>query len=330
MQPSANLFRKRISPSAVRRRAAVRRRRQDVAAIGSPVLAACGVLALGLTGALPGSGLRAAPPAAHSVQAPKQFNMLVPFASFGWLPPAAHATGPKETGTVNLTQNYLERQGLALHTFASGVCYRMTHRPELNCTSIPGYPIRLYGSAPAVNGHAAYLVERSPQASIAWQYAPHGWAILWNRQTGPYSLGTMVRIAKNVKLNAHQPVEFAVQITKPPAGTAGLVNGLDYALRTGPLFAYQYDVFHHGDRALTLNVSSWGGSCPSAKHTVINGYVVHYWRYPGGTALCVEAHGLVIRMDGQTKPLATYPLHVFRHLKILGSNPKNWVKQPIG
>jgi hypothetical protein len=329
LQASADLPPERISLPTVRRKAVARRRRRDIAAIGSPILAACGVLAIALAGVLPAVGHGTAPLQNQSrVRAPKQFDLLVPFASFGWLPSAKHRSGPIETGTTSATEDRLERDGFELNTYAYGGCRKIPQKPELSCPPQPGTHTRLWERAPAVNGHAAYFVQESPAASIAWQYAPHGWAILWN--PGRISLRTMIRVADAVVFGAHQPVEFAVQITRPSAGLAGLVNTLDFALRSGPLFAYRYSVFHHGSRALSVNISSWGGGCSSGRQTVINGHLVNFWHYsPGGTALCVEARGLVIEMNGPSNPSATYPLTIFRQLKILGANPKDWVKSPV-
>jgi hypothetical protein len=207
--------------------------------------------------------------------------------------------------------------------------------PELSCPSIPGFPIRLYGRAPAVNGHTAYLVGQAPQASIAWQYAPQAWAVLWNN--APLSLTTMVRIAGAVDFGGRQPpLEFAVQITSPPAHADGLVIVHHFYLSSGALLADTYAVFRSGRSQLGLTVSV-GAECSRGSgmsHTVINGYHVEYWSYDEysipWTSVCVDrADGLRVILDGPSKPSAESALTVFRHLRILGTNPRDWVTRPI-
>jgi hypothetical protein len=373
MQASADLPPQRVSLPTVRRKAAARRRRRDIAAIGSPILAACAVLAIALAGALPAASHRTSPPGEHSrhgvvipagycgaaaragssggrtakagnsgsaariarssIRAPRQFDVAVPYASFGWLPKGECGL----QGATSVTEDRLQADhGPGLQTFAYGVCQRSTGKPRLSCPSIPGYPITLHGRAPAVNGHAAYLAGGSPHASIVWQYAPHGWAVLSNDAS--LSLSTMVRIAGAVDFGGpnQRPLKFAVQVTSRPAHADGLVIVHDFYLRSGALLAETYAVFHPGRNQLGLTISV-GGECSkssSMKHVVINGHDVEYWSYAQystpWTSVCVSGvDGLRVILDGPSKPSAESALTVVRHLKILGANPDNWVRQPI-
>jgi hypothetical protein len=325
VQAGADLPPERVSLPAIRRKAAARRHRREIAAIGSPVLAACAVLVVALAGLLPASGRGVAPPAGHAAnRAPRHFSMLVPYASFGWLPRGKAA---QETGTINPAEDELARRGLMLATFAYRVC-RKSGKTELNCPAPSPGRVRLGNHAAAVHGHAAFWTS-SPAPALAWQYAPGGWAILWNNPYKPVPERTLHRVADRVQFGGHhQRVRFAVQITRPPAGAAGLVNTLDYVLDSGVLLASNYSVFHHGGRALDISI---GRSCTSdGHHIVINGHHVHYWHYPGGTALCALADGLRISMSGPTKPAPANALSTFRKLRILGSDPARWARQPEG
>ncbi|HYK29071.1 MAG TPA: hypothetical protein VEV61_13990 [Streptosporangiaceae bacterium] len=362
-QARASLPPDRISLPAVRRRAAARRHRRDLAALGSPILAACAVLAVALAGLVPfsnrgnagdnrGNGTQqhaacGQVTAAHasgssgdgipgqaaqsSVRAPSQFSLLVPFATFGWLP----GDTCRLSGSTSFAADSVIVQGFALQTFANGVCYRMAGKPELACPSVHGYHFQLDARAPAVNGHAAYFVQKAPQAALAWQYAPGGWAILWNSWRQP--LRTMLRVADRVMFGDlhQQPIRFAVQITRPPADVNGVVKIYHYYLRFGALLADYYAVFRSGANRSVVMISV-GGKCPSGpvQHTIINGYRVVHWSHqePSGqsTNLCSEARGLRITLEGPSSPSATSALTIFRSLKILGTIPANWVTQPIG
>jgi len=361
-QAAASLPPGRISLPAVRRRAAARRHRRNLAAVGSPVLAACAVLAVALAGLTPfshggiaahnrGNGTQqhaacGQVTAAHASDSsgdgaaaqgktsnrlsPAQFSLLVPYAAFGWLPGSACAL----SGQTSPTEDYVQLQGLGLDTFANGVCDRTAHGSELACP-IRGYRIKLYGRAPAVNGHPAYFADKPSQPSLAWQYAPGGWTILWNNAYGPQPLRTMVRIADGVIFGDfhQQPIKFAVQITNPLAHVGGPIVLRHYFLRSGALLADEYSLVRDGTTRFTILISV-GTRCDSGpfKHTIINGYHVQYEsrkRDPREwTTVCSEARGLRIIMYGPGSTSA-WALTIFRSLKILGTNQSNWVTQPV-
>src|SRR6266516_6440120 len=156
-------------PLALRRgRARLRWRRACVA--GGSVLAAAAVAALAVAvgPVRPGPGPVAAGPAA-----PRQFNPLVPYVSFGWLP----AGESLNQGGIRPTESYMAAGHLgpewALDVYARGQCHLTGSASGLNC---PLSTLHIRRRAPDVAGHRAFWT--GPGPGIAWQYARGGWAAM--------------------------------------------------------------------------------------------------------------------------------------------------------
>src|ERR1700683_4511599 len=181
----------------------------------------------------PAANRRATDPAAPSrVTPPRQFNPLIPYVAFGWLP----RRDPLNGGQLASTSAYLTAgpsNVWALTAYSAGRCdltseqvlrqLRRHRRPELNCvvTSTSGWTGEVISVAPPVDGHLAFWTRA--RSSLVWQYARGSWATL-SRPRGPSALRDAVKVADHIRYAvATKPsIEFPVQLTGlPPAWRVG-------------------------------------------------------------------------------------------------------------
>jgi hypothetical protein len=181
----------RVSVAAALRRGRRRRRRLQVGAGALAVVAVAAAVAVPRT-VLSGNTERSqasVPPsssAARSVRqlampasAPATFNVLVPYAAFGWLPAGySEANIPlDEFGLLNSGPTEVDRAAMA----ASGGIVTLTVYARAACATGPGSsggcrPRATSGRAPDVNGRPAWWVIDG--RGVAWEYAPGAWADL--------------------------------------------------------------------------------------------------------------------------------------------------------
>jgi hypothetical protein len=184
----------RVDVGLARRQGRRRRRLRRVYLPGAAPVAAAAAVALiaavtaGLSGAQPPAHR---PPASNRgrsgpIAAPRQFSVLTPYASFGWLP-AGFSLGDQYDQSnseldVTATAPLSDGRALMLTVDAAGQCrltgreflalmrtrYRFPH--ALSC----GPP--LSGQAPEVNGAPAYW--SALHGSLVWEYGKNAWAIL--------------------------------------------------------------------------------------------------------------------------------------------------------
>jgi len=153
-------------------------------------------LALGVIVAVPHalspSPERSRPPAAPSqpaegvTAAPAQFNPLVPYAAFGWLPSGFSEsavsglwTNPFQSARTSLTLG-AENAGLRtllLTVNSRGAC-QVTAATPVNSTTPCVIDTGAAGTskAPDINGRPAWYLGYG--TTIAWEYAPNAWATL--------------------------------------------------------------------------------------------------------------------------------------------------------
>jgi hypothetical protein len=225
-----------------------RDRRLRIAGAGGSTLAVAAVLGAVVTmvavpgpraAVVPGSGSPASSatsgPGSVAV-APKQFDPLVPYASFGWLP-AGSAIGGEgagselstDTQSVSLSAGYRTSGAtwFSLEVYAEGVCVRSgtATLPVLTCnTRDAGGPgERASSRAPDVDGRPAFWAADAAQGgSLFWEYAPDAWATLYvpsHTQAPPAaSERTMLlRVAANVRYADTTPLSFPFWVAGLPA-----------------------------------------------------------------------------------------------------------------
>jgi hypothetical protein len=201
---------------------------------GTSVLAAVAVviLAMGVGPVRLGSGQPAGGPAA-----PRQFNPLVPYLSFGWLPAGNRlVAGDARPEVVALIagRNLNALNPWNLIVYAAGQCHLTGPAGELKCSTaaLEGLTARISGRAPTVQGHRAFWAGPGPisglppalqrhrasrsDSYLLWQYARSGWA------------GLVLPTANATKLSAAQREAYKQDAVK-------IANHVRYGAATPPL-----------------------------------------------------------------------------------------------
>jgi hypothetical protein len=344
-----------------RGRARLRWRRAGVAGISVLAAAAVAVFTVVAVGT---AGIGSAPPAVPS--APRQFNPLDPYLSFGWLPAGnSLLAGDMRPEVAGLTAGRTidSPSTWNLFAYAAGQCHLTDAAKELKCSNqaLEGLATRITGRAPAVRGHRAFWAG----PALVWQYARGGWAGLdlpypydVPKRTDAAKLQAgrrdAVKIADHVRYGAPAPpLRFSVQLTDLPhqwhvssvyyLPDAGMLRVSRFSLGTG-----HPDLGADGGLEYQTNlpyfssidpISMRKGSCYRYPHQstveTINGYRVvltdqlHGMDRQDLCAAPAKGLSLYISQFGAHPPMNLASL--FRgHLRVLGANPANWTTKPIG
>ena len=342
----------RVDVQLARRRGRARLRWRRACVAGTSVLAVAAVaaLAVGVGPVRPGPGPVTAGPAA-----PRQFNPLVPYISFGWLP----AGESLNQGGIRPTASYMAAGHLGpdwtLGVYARGQCHLTGSASGLSCPGSSTLPIRQ--RAPDVAGHRAFWF--SP--GLVWQYARGGWAVLGipapNLSAVLHSkelAGQALKIARNVRYGGPTRLVFLAQFSGLPSQwqvhnisyyvpDGGLLRADEYMLTTGSSRFHPrvgdtgvwtdapYIMVHPAPRKGTCTPQDRGST-----RTIISGYRVVLKRYHLGGLPVQELCGA--HADGLWFDIQVFGAHpsvnvvsLFRdHMRLLGTNPANWTTQPVG
>lgn len=367
----------RVDIAQARQRGAQRLRRRRWAAGVAPLLAAAVVAAvIAGTGALsrgPGGGGGTGPVSPVRVAVPRHpFNPLAPYAAFGWLPKGDTRTPSSPTSTLiqlQLTIGSAAKGQFMLTVWAPTTCnldaakvraaLRGGHHPTLDCEdTISGWAAELGRPAPAVAGRPAFWFDGH---ELAWEYAPHAWAMLSvYRRGAAIPDATIVKVAAHVKYAAttKPSVKFPFQLTGLPASwrvtsdawraTAdGLVSATSDEMggnaAVGPpgrRFAGmlpQIEITPGKSECHFFNDSSG-----SSRRVVLGGVTAIVTRFTGSgvrpyQGLCVaETDGLHVSFLENPEPgragfafggVTGIFLH---HLRLLGPDPATWTTHPLG
>jgi hypothetical protein len=358
----------RVETQLLLRRGRARLRWRRACLAGAPVLAAVTTAAVVLAVAGPfrfgpGPAATGAGPAA-----PRQFDPVTPYVSFGWLP----AGESLYSGENRPTQVFLAAGARGtlpqwdLSVYARWQCHLTPPPGALQCPYQGGDAtsarFKITGRAPAVDGHRAFWA----RAGLVWQYARDGWAALtWPasapgvrtpRQVTVRTQHEAIKIAGHVRFGAATtPLLFPTRLTGlAPQWQISDVYYEPYArvLRADSYMlttATSRYLRHVGDLGVWTNapyielhpVPPHFGTCtphdPASQNTseAINGYRVVVKRMPiGGVPqqeLCA-AHA-----DGFWLSIIEFGAHpsidsasLFRHhVRLLGTNPANWTRHPL-
>ncbi|HUZ36307.1 MAG TPA: hypothetical protein VMV17_08255 [Streptosporangiaceae bacterium] len=358
-----------VDPVLARQRGRTRYRWRRAGIASAPVLAAAAVAAVilatgaappipGLGGAAPSASRtpvagRSQPPG-YPARAPRRFNPLIPYASFGWLPAGLSLL----SGGTGRAQMYLTagpepgHSTLALTVYSADRC-QLTHA-QLSCAASAsgGQTAQITGNAPAIHGHRAYWAD----GYLAWQYARHGWAWLsLPARAGSQQRRIAAEVADHVRYGlATVPLlTFPAQLTGVPRSWqvsrvrfvqhAGVLRASQYALTAGPaVLSAGSGEFRPGLPFLTTDPATAHGSCyfyPHGQSTreVINGFRVTVNRFPARHGSPPEQQLCAASADGLAVFIAEIGGHpaigvaaVFEHLLLLGTHSVDWTRAPIG
>jgi hypothetical protein len=301
----------RVDGELARRRGRARLRLRRVAAAGTPLLAAATAAAVAVTVGLAPAHPRPGAATWNGPAAPRQFDPLVPYLSFGWLP----AGNSLVMGDVSRTAVFIEgaRKPYAdrawdLTVYAAGRCLLANAAKTLKCgtSRSEGPSMSIAGPAPAVLGHRAWWTGTGrtwwASAGLIWQYARNGWALLFlpnmyreSPQQRAAVKRNAVKIADHIRYGAPTlPLVFPAQFTHLPHNWQ--VSSVLYLRDAGVLRARSY--------ALTLgrpNLGSDGGLDyrknlpyitidPATRRFSCSGYL----RRPGAVSGTINGHPVVI------------------------------------
>jgi len=352
-----------------------RRRRWRRAAAGGSTLAVAAVAGAVVTLlAVPGPGPAVTPnggatsgaSSAHGtglVAAPKRFDPLKPYASFGWLPAGYTAGGISLQPTAG-TQSIQLNAGAAssanaaifLTVTVADACTESGPRslPVLHCRydgSSSG-PIRAASAAPPVNGRMAFWAQdQAKSGMLIWEYAPGAWSILsspsMRSATPPAGLRTMLaRVAANVRYGDRTPIRFPFSITGIPAGWA--VSNTEFTGSSGQLLGQSLSLGPTADPGalgITVAPATPGNSCAfiagQSQHVTVDGVRAVLRTLSDYQSLCAtDVAGLQVSITlDTTVPNRGSPLPgvsglggalgVGRALHLLGADPANWTASPV-
>ena len=351
----------RVDPQLALRRGRARLRWRRACVASAPVLAAAAVAVVALAVAAgpsrPGAG-----PATTGPAAPRQFNPLIPYVSFGWLPAGQSLSQgvTSRTQVGMLSGSASNPLGWSFSVYARGQCHLTSSGQGLRCageTPLEVATARFSKPAPAVHGHSAFWAG----TNLVWSYARGGWAWL----NIPVSFSTLqhdtvvqrqaIKIARHLRFGAATPpLVFPGQLT----GLTGRwrISDLHYGAAAGVLQADSYTLTtgtsrffpQVGDQGIWTNApyvqihpAPRRETCdphdPSTQNTseIISGYRVVVKRSSAGGR--PEQEVCAAHADGLSVDILEFGPHpsanvtsLFRQLRLLGTNPANWTNNPIG
>jgi hypothetical protein len=326
-----------------RGRRALRRRRAGQA--GAPAMAVLAVIVVLATSgsafrpAGTGHGSRRGAERQPAVSPVRQFNPLVPYAAFGWLPPGESLNG----GQLSPPDAYLTAgpgNAWALTVWAQGRCQRSG--VTLNCAQDPtsGSILHISGRAPRVAGHPAFWLRRS--GGLVWRYARRSWAVLAipGRRDAVkvashvrYAIATRPSIEFPVQLTAMSPAWQVAAIFFVPvrAGGRTVLRASEYSLTGQP-----------GYPALTTDPATAHDHCyvypdGQSARRIIDGYHVVVTHIPAAAGRMPVQQVCAAHADGLMIFISTYGRHpalgavaVFtHHTRLLGPEPARWTTRPL-
>jgi hypothetical protein len=315
---------------------------------GSVLLAAVAVAAA--AGLLAGPGQRPGQQATGGLVAPARFDVLLPYASFGWLPPGF------QTGAAGGTTPASRPAELILVAVSHGAFIELIVNPAGPC-HLAGRALlcstyntmdAVQSRAPDVNRHRAYWLLG---AKLAWEYAPGAWAVLdWTDANVPWppsgaQRAAVLRVAAGVRYGQTAPMRFPYWISGLPAGWQ--VSEVDYTPLAGQLVVQTLHVDDGpGDadvdevQIVAAPAAHSGISCSRAtgQHVTVGRVAAVIYSAGPEQQLCIPdwrgLRVLVILTARQTAPApdptgAHGVLAYARTLHPLGPDPAHWTANPL-
>ncbi len=351
----------RVSVEQARRRGRARLRWRRAGLAGAPVLAAAtvtaivmmmsaGAASIGVPAAGASRPATASPPASVSASpaplsaAPRDFDPLARYVYWGWLPAGQQLV----SGQTSRSEMYLTAgpkpgsAAWALTVYAGGRCHRGGH--TLTCANGGIQLSERLSPGPLVNGRRAFW----GRGYLAWQYARGGWAWLEPAIVHQHrDRADAPRVASTVRFGtATAPsLWWAAQLTSLPGRWQ--VDSTEFTPQSGKALARQFYLTVAGHRAdapgLTVDPAAGNSSCSrypdgQSVREVISGYhvTINHIRPvrgdpPTQQVCAAHADGLsVFISEYDARPLVGVVSLFRHHLRLLGTDPANWVTAPVG
>jgi hypothetical protein len=322
--------------------------------LGGPVLLAAAAAAVVVAALLTGPAQRPEPQATGGPAAPAQFNVLVPYASFGWLPPgfqegAAGGTMQRTTPGQLLLIAVSRGPLFEVQVYPTGRCHLAGR--ALLCSTFDSMN-QVLSRAPDVHGHRAYWLRG---AGVAWEYAPGAWSVLvgWTDPNVPWppagaQRAAVLRVAAGIRYGQTTPIRFPYWFSGLSA--AWRVSEVDYTLLAGQPVVQTLrldgpvagaDPVHVDDLQVLASPaahSDFSCSPGSGPNVTVDGAVAVVYPATGpAQQLCIPdwrgLRVLVVLTAGQAPPPdPTGPHGVLayaRHLHSLGPDPAHWTTNPL-
>jgi hypothetical protein len=282
---------------------------------------------------------------------PEQFNPLIPYASFGWLPEGfttSQLGAIASTNATSITASDNAKGSFSLSVMARGGCKgtATTVNCHKNSGNVTG-PTPLNDPAPDVNGRPAYWT----YDGIMWEYAPGAWAVMavpggqW--MAGTAGQAQTLKVAAGVQYGYQTPLSFPFWLSGTPASWQ--VEEGDYTNSAPPLDAQTLQLGPaEMPQAASVSVTSAGGNSTWCQYQQGDSYMTvdgvralltGYETY--GQSLCVSD------LNGQTIVVQVAPripqsgvpvpgaaavggaVGLFKDLHLLGSQVSSWTTDPV-
>jgi hypothetical protein len=267
---------------------------------GGLALVAAGAVAAVVAALLVVPSQRPGHQAAGSTVTPARFNVLVPYASFGWLPPGF------QTGAVGGTMPTSTPVGLTLVAVSHGRFIELSVNPAGTC-HVAGRALlcgayntmnAVRSRAPDVRGHLAYWLLGG---QLAWEYAPGAWSVLeWtdaNVRWPPTGAErtAVLRVAAGVRYGQSTPIRFPYWISGLPTGWR--VSAVDYTPLAGQLVVQ------------TLQLDDYQGKVGNFAVTDVDEVQIFAAPAAHSDFSCPQGTGQHVTLDGSAAVLEYSPAH---------------------
>ncbi|MFB4296417.1 hypothetical protein [Actinomadura sp. NTSP31] len=335
--------------AAVRRGRRIRRGRR--AAVGGLAagLAAAAVAAAVLPGS-PDEPRRVRP--AEQVRYP---DLLVPPASFGWLPPgyAQSKVSRDDQERPSVTVSAGMGKGKDAEGAASAVELTVLGPgKEPPIAHLPGGKKGRWTGTALINGVVGHWTiepggpgSGQVPAELRWEYRPHQWALLSVFDRGIAKKETVQRIAKGVRFGGVRPVAFPFRATGVPAG----LKPAQVSLGQGPDAELWLTSTGQESGDLLITVTPAGKRAPGRTNTTVDGHPAFDSRLPhtGPKAktdrnpaeaqrlVVYGVHGLDVTVQATGGPLRLLQpkgglTGLYHRVTLLGGDPARWTTAPLG
>ncbi len=287
----------------------------------------------------PGPGSRATAARTRAVNPVQQFNPLVPYAAFGWLPRGDSLNG----GQLSASDALIAAgpgNAWALTVWAQHRCRRSSD--TLTCSDNPaeGWEGHISGSAPRVAGHPAFWLRQG--GGLVWQYTHRSWAVL-----AIPSRRDAVKVADHIRyaIATRPSIEFPVQLTTMSpawqvtamyfvavrASGATLLRASEYSLAgqpgnpklaTDPATPHDRCYFYPDGQSVRQTINGY--------HVVVTHLPAAGGRIPVQQVCAAHADGLMIFISTYGKHPALNAVAMFaHHTRPLGADAARWTTRPL-